>query len=147
MMSELILFHWPSVDIVVETRHILMSILTTIHCWTNKIFLWNLPLILLGENIFSVEDWCLLLKLFTFLGLFKTHGAVGLFDANLCHIYWQAQSQLQLCWTELVFIFGFPHPHPPTRESTETWYLSLMCVSNQAITYQAKPGCHRKTTS
>ena len=31
----------------------------------------------------------------------------------------QAQSQLQICWTEISFIFGFPHP--PTRESTETY--------------------------
>ena len=25
-------------------------------------------------------------------------------------IFWQAQSQLQLCWIELVFSFDFPHP-------------------------------------
>ena len=31
-----------------------------------------------------------------------------LFKLVPVNLYWQAQSKLQLCWTELVFIFGFP---------------------------------------
>ena len=57
------------------------------------------------ETMFSKEKW-----LFNF---FKEQLTV--------YIYFQAQSQLQLCWTEISCIFGFPL-------KTETWNLSLICL-------------------